>query len=206
MKKLTLVFFIFASLASISQTDSIPYSHDFEFKEGIYFTFYQFKHNHPIPVSSIISDYPKSQLDFLTEVTSHKIIEFKDDFGIIQKAETSLLWGYCRNRSVYINFNNDFNKVNVMGTLFYFTASVTCTIGVPDPMGGTTTYDELRQFVYDTPSNKVFDFNVKNMEIILKNDDELYTKFMGMKKHDKPDAIFILLRKYNEKHPFYIFK
>ncbi len=206
MKKLIFVFLLITSVAGRAQQDSIAYSHEFDFKEGVYLTYYQFKHNLPIPVSAIVSSYPKTQLDFLTEVTDQKFIEIKDAAGNTQKVESSTLWGYCRNRSVYVNFNKQFNKLNTIGTLCYFTSSVTCSTGMPDPMGMPSTYEELRQFVYDTKTNKVYDFNVKNMEELLKNDEELYNKFMAMKKREKADVIFVLLRKYNERHPFYILK
>ncbi len=204
MKHLLFINLFFISSLCPAQNDSIPYSHEFEFNEGIYLTFSSFKQNKPVPVSAIVSGYPKNQLDFFTEVTREKTIQVKDNEGNLQKFETKSIWGYCRNRSVYINFNNQFSKINVIGTLCYFTATVTRSMGVPDPMGMNTTYEELHQFVYQTSTNKVYDFDAKNMGILLKNDDELYTRFMAMKKRDKPDAIFILLRKYNEKHPLYI--
>ena len=42
------------------------------------------------------------------------------------------------------------------------------------------------------------------MEILLKNDAELFDQFMKLKKRKKADSIFIYLRKYNEKHPLYL--
>ena len=107
-----------------------------------------------------------------------------------------------------MNFSHAFNRLNVIGTLCHFTATVRTSVGYHDPMnynyGLHDTYDELRQFIYDTEINRVLDFNVANMEVILKNDDELYKQFMALKKREKSDAIFIYLRKYNEKHPFYL--
>jgi len=47
-------------------------------------------------------------------------------------------------------------------------------------------------------------YDVKNMEILLKNDADLYLNFMKFKKRQKSEAIFIYLRKYNENHPFYL--
>ena len=82
---------------------------------------------------------------------------------------------------------------------------VATSVGFNDPMGYglNRTVDELRQYVFDTQTNKAFDFNVKNMEILLKNDTDLYNQFMALKKREKPDVIFVYLRKFNEKHPLY---
>lgn len=48
------------------------------------------------------------------------------------------------------------------------------------------------------------DFNVTNMEEILKTDTDLYNQFMKLKESEKPNSIFTYLRKYNEKHPLYL--
>jgi hypothetical protein len=51
----------------------------------------------------------------------------------------------------------------------------------------------------------ITEFNVDAMEVILKNDAELYAEFMKLKKRKKADSIFIYLRKYNDVHPLYIY-
>lgn len=206
MNKLFTILFSFFSLIVISQPDSIPYSRDYEFKEGVFFTPKQFKQNNPILKLSISSGIPSNQLDFLTQVVEQKIITFKDASGNEQKLETASIWGYCQNRSFYINFNNVFNRFNVIGTFCHFTAIVSTSVGFRDPMGYglNNSVDEMRQFVFDTQTNKVYDFNVKNMELLLKNDSDLYIQFMALKKRKKADSIFIYLRKYNEKHPLYL--
>ncbi len=141
-------------------------------------------------------------------MVTQKYIVFRDSIEKEQKIDLSQVFGYCQNRSVYINFNKDFNKLNVIGTLCYFTATVNNINGSRDPMDYNyainTSANELHQFVFDTRTNKVLDFNVKNMEELLKDDIELYTVFMKLKKREKNDAIFIYLRKYNENHPFYL--
>jgi len=208
MRKFFTILYSFFSLSAFAQIDSIAYSRDYEFNEGVFFTVNQFKKNTPIPKQVIVSAIPSSQLDFLKQVMEEKYFSYKDSAGIEQKVETKSLWGYCQNRSVYINFNNEFNKLVVIGTLGYFTAMIVTTVGFHDPMnynyGLNNTADEMHQFVFDSQSNKVLDFNVANMERLLKNDADLYNQFMAIKKRQKSDAIFVYLRKYNEKHPLYL--
>lgn len=200
------IIYSFFSLIAFAQSDSIAYSRDYEFTDGIFLTIDQFKNNHPIPKPSIISGIPKSELDFLKQVIEQKNIFYTDLEGVEQKIETAGVWGYCQNRSVYINFNKQFNKLNVIGTLCHFTAMVATTVSFHDPMGYglNNTVNELRQYVFDTQTNKVLDFTVKNMETLLQNDTDLYNQFMALKKREKPDAIFVYLRKFNEKHPLYL--
>lgn len=200
--------FVFFSLCTFAQTNTVAYSRDYEFKEGLFLTLEQFKKNTPILKSEIVSVLPKDQIDFLTQITEQKTVIYKDSAGIEQKIETSTVWGFYQNRTVFINFNNDFNRVNVIGTLSLFSALVTQAPLRNEPIGDIyaiePSFTELRQFVFDTQTNKVFDFNVKNMELLLKNDAELYAQFMKLKKRKKADSIFIYLRKYNEKHPLYL--
>ena len=122
------------------------------------------------------------------------------------KIETNSIWGYSQNRSVYLNFNKEFNRINVIGTVFHFTATVRTVSPYHDPMNYNygLSQDELKQFIFNTQTNVVSDFNVKNMELLLKDDEELFSKFEALKKREKADAIFIYLRKYNEKHPLYL--
>jgi hypothetical protein len=208
MKNLFLTILLLISVASIAQKDSIPYSRDFEFKEGIYLTIDQFKRNLPIPQSAIISPIPKTELNFLTLVLEKKTVKYKDPTGTEMEVPSAEVWGYCRNRSVYLNFNKTFNRINVIGRLCHFTAEILVRAAY-DPMyynrGMNTSYTELRQFVLDTQTNTIREFNSDSMEEFLKSDPELYAEFMKLKKRAKADSIFIYLRKFNDKHPLYLY-
>ena len=208
MKRFLTIIFSFISLITFAQSDSIAYSRDYEFAEGFYLAVNQFKNNDPVPKSSIISGIPKDQLDFMKQLMEQKNIVFTDSRSVEQNIETLTIWGYCQNRSVYINFNKQFNKLIVIGTLCHFTAMVATSASFRYPMdynyGFNNNVDVLRQYVFDTQTNKVFDFNVKTMEMLLKNDAILYDQFMALKKREKPDVIFVYLRKFNEKYPLYL--
>ena len=210
MKGCVYILLFFISGMGIAQSDSIPYTRDFEFKEGIYLTIDQFRNNQPIPPSSVISPIPKTELDFLTRVMEKKNVTYIDETGAEQQVASSSIWGYCRNRYLYVNFNQTFNRLNVIGNLCHFTSEVMILSAYQDPLyynhGITNSYNELRQFIFCTDSNIVRDFNTLSMEEILKNDGELYEQFMKMKRKEKGNSIFAYLRKYNEKHPLYIKK
>ncbi|MDQ3046111.1 MAG: hypothetical protein M3R27_01085 [Bacteroidota bacterium] len=208
MKRLIFFLILFSELTLSAQKDSVAYSRDYEFKEGIFIDGKSFRMNNPIPKNSIITAIPKNQLDLLDEVMEYKTVSYKDTSGKEMQLETATAWGYCQNRTIYLNFNKQFNRVNVIGSLCHLTAHVTTQVGYRDPMdynyGINNSYDELRQFVYDTKTDKVYDFNVKTMELLLKEDPALYDQFMKLKRREKADSIFIYLRKYNEKHPLYL--
>jgi hypothetical protein len=203
-----LALFLSIPLILSAQKDSIPYTRDYEFREGIFLTVQDLKYNNPIPKEAIISSLPSSGADFLSQVMAYKYVTYKDRQGLEQKLETATVWGFCQNRSLYINFNKEFNRINVIGSLCHLVATVSTVSGVRDPMNYNyainNTYEELRQFVVDLENNKVLDFNVKNMEAILQRDPVLHEEFMKLSRKKKADSIFIYLRKYNEKHPLYL--
>lgn len=200
-----IIISVLLTTSVFAQADSIAYSRDYEFKEGIYVSFDELKGNNPIPKMSIISSIPKEELTFLKQVMEQPGFKYIDSSGKELEMLSSAIWGYCQNRSIYINFNNTFNKLNVLGTLSHFTALVQTNVGYRDPMNyGLNTINELRQFVYDSQANKTYDFSSKNMEMLLINDIDLYKQFTGLKRRDKESSIFVYLRKYNEKHPLYL--
>ncbi len=208
MKNSILILLFFISTIGIAQADSTAYTRDFEFKEGIYLTIDQFKNNNPIPQAAIISAIPKTELNFLTLVLEGKKFTYRDQMGAEQEVASSAVWGYCRNRSIYLNFNKTFNRINVIGSLCHFTSEIQVISSYQDPMyynrGLTSSYNELRQFILCVDSNSVKDFNVASMEELLKNDKEFYEQFTKLKKKDKANSIFIYLRRYNERYPLYI--
>ena len=132
--KQKIVFLLFMLIVSTSFSHTVAYSRDYEFVEGAFLTIENFKNNNPITKASIVSAYPKNQIDFMTTVMNAKYLVYKDNQGIEQKIETTALWGYCQNRSVFINFNKELSKLNVIGTLSHFIAKKFTPVGYTDPM------------------------------------------------------------------------
>lgn len=209
MQRFVGILFMLISVCCNAQTPSIvPYSRDYEFKEGVFLTILQFKNNSPILKKDIVSMIPKSQVDFMSQMMSQNTFSVIDSSGSEQKIDVNTVWGYAQNRTIYINFNKEFNRLNVIGSLCLFSGMVARTPLRSEPISDMyaiePVFNELQQFVLDTQTGKVFDFNVQNMEFLLKNDTALYSEFMKLKKRAKADSIFIYLRKYNEKYPFYL--
>jgi hypothetical protein len=203
-----LLFLFIFSICKAQLSKNVPYSRDYEFKEGVYLSISQFKNNAPILKSDIESILPKDQIDFLTQVLEQKVVTYTDSAGQKQKNQPGTQWGYAQNRAIYINFNNEFNRMNVIGTLCLFSAMIVQSSIRNEPLGDMyaiqPSFQELRQYVLDTQTNKILDFDAKSMELLLKNDAVLYEGFMKLKKRAKADSIFIYLRKYNENHPLYL--
>jgi hypothetical protein len=211
-KRLPLPLFLLPLLFSVvvsAQKDSILYTSDFKFKEGIYLSYESFRANHPVPKASIISDYNHDELDFLRKIVTKRNISYTDSTGHIQEINPSKLWGFCENNSIYIHFSSDFNKIVVMGSICHFTALYTTYLstGPATGVGQTngTPVESMQQYILDTQTGKILDFELPEMESILKRDQELYAEFMKMKKGKRKQMMFIYLRKYNERHGLYFY-
>lgn len=199
-----ILFFVGISLVSFSQTDTVAFYHGYEFDEGIYINIQQFKANTPISKQAIVSQLNKNEIDFFSQLIEQKEIVYKTEKGEEKTILTDNLWGFCQNRGVYVFFNNDFYRLNVIGSICLFSANVRVTIAYNDPMMMNSRAEELRQFVFLLKSPQIFEFNANNMMQLLKDDNELYNQFTILKKRKREGAIFVFLRKYNQRNPFYV--
>ena len=105
MKRSIFNLLFFISSWGVAQTDSILYTRDFECREDIYLTLEQFRNNDPILPSAIVSSVPKTELNFLSRVLERKKLTYKDKTGAHQEIATANVWGFCRNKTLFINFN-----------------------------------------------------------------------------------------------------
>lgn len=194
----------------ITPQKSIQYDKDFVFRDGIYFTFLDFKNNNPIPKAKIIFNSNKDDKNFLKYVLAKSSFTYIDGFGKEMIRQSDDVWGYCSNGTIYINHGTDYNRVTIIGSICHFVATIPVRVGAADPFYNNQPFGERDQFTYvtdqliiDFESGKVLSFNVDNMEGLLSRDPALYKEFTALKKRQKRDSIFVYLRKYNEKYPVY---
>lgn len=206
--KLSLLITSFFILFTCSAQQLKQYDKEFEFKEGIYLNFHQFRRNNPIERSQIVSEFNKTEMDFLKQVVQLKTINYIDSIGVKRTVNTVELWGYSNNNTVYINYKDDFNRVPFIGSLCHFTAMVTYYTRYRDPymyggMGTAMTLPskQMEQFIIDTDSGVIYSFSVETIEFLLQKDAVLLAEFQVLKRKKKRDSVFLYLRKYNEKHP-----
>lgn len=205
-----LLLFIVAMLQAAAQ-EVIQYVPGYEFREGVYLTFEQFKNNDPIPKNSIISKFDKSDTDFLPAILDEKVFSFKDAADSVRSASTENVWGFSRNGAIFIRVQDNYNRIAVLGSISHFVATITVynTMNSPfmnpyyGPGSMPTTTQEMRQMILDCKTGRTTDFTQENMENILQRDQRLFDEFNALKKSQKKDLLFLYLRKYNEKHPLF---
>lgn len=218
--KLSLLFIYFlffgffvCPLLSIGQESAknmVEYSPEFKFKEGIYLNIDQWKNNRPITKQRIVTTTDANDFEYFVKILSEETLQYFDDYGIQQTIKVSEIWGYCRKGMVFINWHGEFNRVPVIGSITYFAAMISVSgTRFEDPFDpyypsmtvGDNTQEEIRQYIIDFESGAVLDFNIHNVEELLKKDPELYAEYKALKKKKKRMLALSYIRKFNTAYP-----
>lgn len=220
-KSYLIVFLLFFITESVyAQTDSIPegcvkYTHSFKFKDGIYLNFQQVKLNDPLQKSQIVTNIDYNSFDFYEKLFESKQISLYDNLGVKKDIKINGIWGFSDKGILYINLNDEFNRIPVLGTISHFIANKTYIEYDPysySPYNrynsyyysdSRTTKTVLMQYILDFESGKIYDFNYKSVELLISVDEELYEEFVKLSKRKKKKLKFLYIRKYNKKHPVY---
>jgi hypothetical protein len=207
MRALFFGWLMFLSSLAFAQSDSLQYTQGFSFNTGIYLTYDQFRTNSPLPKSALVYEGDTSKLDFLRQLLTKDSFQWRDTAGVLHTTKMITTWGYCENKTVYIRYNYSFNRVMVIGTICHFTAYVTNYMYTGPGSAPTSQYgtpvETMQQYVLDTKTGSIYDFNPQTISYILQRDPVLSAEYSALKKRQKKDQAFIYLRKYNEKHPLY---
>jgi len=216
------------SLSAFPQKDSagyIRYTPGFKFAEGIYLNFEQVKQNKPISKAQIISQVPYDDPDFYDKILQEKKIQVFDNLGTKQDLSTKNLWGFSRNGVLYINVNEGYYRITIIGNICHFVASLTTYDNLRNPYYssyggypyGGYPYDpyspyyssrqgntEMKQYLLDFKTGNVLEYDVKSVELLLMADPELHDEFASLRNKKQKQLKFLYIRKFNERNPLYL--
>jgi len=105
--------------------EKVKYTPDFKFKDGIYLNFEQVKANSPIPKAKILTSADYNDREFFTKVFAGEKIYFYDEMGIRQEVDKNSIWGYARNGVLYVQVQENFNRITFVGSICHFVADIT---------------------------------------------------------------------------------
>jgi len=211
----------------------VKYSPEFKFKDGIYINFDQVKLNKPIPKAKLLTSVDYNDREFFKKIMSSEKIHFYDDMGVRQDLAISNIWGYARNGVLYIQIQENFNRITFVGSICHFVADVTSTdprysnspYGYYDPYyspygynsfyspyssygspyrQSNSTRSELKQYLIDFESGKMLEFDIDNTELLLMKDNALYEEYVQLSHKKKKQLMFVYIRKFNDKNPLYL--
>lgn len=229
LRKIFSILYVLSILwaSGFSQTDTVRYNTDFKFEDGLYFSFEMVKNNNPVPGARIITKYDHTDPLFYDNILKDKSIAFFDKNGARQEVPSSKLWGFSRNGVLYIRISEGFHRITIVGTISHFVANITTySTQYYDPYsygryGGspyynpyynpyspynqrTTRNSEMKQYLLDFETGKIYDYDYKAVEMFLMKDPELYDEFAALRKRKQKQMKFFYLRKFNERNPLYI--
>ena len=156
--------------------------------------------------------------------------------GIRKEIVTNSIWGYARNGVLYIQIQENFNRITYVGSICHFVADITTYdsryYGSPysyyDPYYspyspyGYGSYNsrypssyypyrnnnmarsEIKQYLIDFETGNISEFDMKNTELLLMKDPELYEEFAQLPRRKRKDLMFVYIRKFNEKNILYL--
>jgi hypothetical protein len=103
----------------------VMYTPDFRFTDGIYVSFDQVKANRPIPKAKLLTSTDYNDKEFFKNILKSEKIYYYDAMGIRQEILTSTIWGYARNGVLYVQVQENFNRITFIGNICHFVADVT---------------------------------------------------------------------------------
>ena len=212
----SLVVFGLASLAN-GQWDSIQYApkdtsriqYDggFDFREGIYFGFEDFRTNRPsVALKDLLNDQGKPVGDLRQ---SNGKLFYTDSTGAEQRISLDRTWGFCNRDVVYVRIGDGFNRIGMMGAIAHIVYDNTYSNwgGYYGGMYGvgpsTTTVQEQR--VLDMETGSFLPVSAGGIYQAIQGDPELRAEFEALPKKERNQdvSVFRFVRRYNERHPLY---
>lgn len=215
--------FIFLSKEGCGQEvpDSlVVYDSDYKFTEGVFLDFNSVKRNSPIPKSRILSNVDYSDKDFFDRVLSAKKLYYYDNLGNKVEIRTDGVWGYSRNGFLYVNVDDGYFRITLIGSICHFIGYRTYESYASNyPYSGsyysgypyssrtpTTTTTEMQQFILDFDTGNIIEYSVEGVEVALMADPELHDEYMQLSKKKKKQLKFVYIRRFNERNPLYLIK
>lgn len=133
LKMLRVIFLIslfssglpFLQLFGQDKAEMAKYTPDFKFNDGIYLNFDQVKLNRPIPKAKLLTSVDYNDREFFKKVLEMDKIYFYDNIGVRQEIAKNTIWGYARNGVLYIQIQDNFNRITFVGSICHFVADIT---------------------------------------------------------------------------------
>jgi hypothetical protein len=204
-----LLFVMLYSVIGLSQTEKEEYKFGFDFVEGIYLSYEEFVNNSPsIKMSNVILIKPlPRELEFINKRI--RSIIYLDENGKTQNISAKTIWGLCIKNEIYIQINDELNKLIKIGSICYFIEDRTPesyqrTYSAYGNVGGESSLLRDRIHVFDIDSGTILSFKQNNFEKLIVDDSSLYNEFNSLGDDaTKSKYLFRYLELYNERNPVY---
>lgn len=189
---------------AVSDTTRILYDGGFDFREGIYFGFEDFRANRPsVSLKDLLNDQGKAAGDLRQ---SNGKLFYIDSAGAKQRIDLDHAWGFCNRDVVYVRIGDGFSRIGLMGSVAHIVFDNTYrNWGYHASAYGmgpsSTTVQEQR--LLDMGTGNFQPVTVGGIYLSILHDVELVAEFEALPKRERNrnETIFRFMRRYNERHP-----
>ncbi len=201
--------------------NKIKYTPQYKFKDGIYLNFKAVKNNNPTPKERIVTSIDPKDFEFFEKVLENKTISTYDALGELIEVKVKNIWGFSHNGVLYINANNEFNRIPILGSICHFVANKTTIHETSvSPSGAYNNYSyynnsynspttryatkEMTQYILDFETGKIMEYNAKSVSVALMKDPELHDEFEELSSRKQEKKKFYYIRQFNKRNPLYL--
>lgn len=185
------------------QRDSVRYSGGFVFHDGIYLDFQAFRNNAPsVPMAALTTAQDQRVTDLAS--TNGKLF-YPDSLGQSTRLDLDRTWGFCDKGIVYVRAGNDFSRIGLMGTLAHLVFDATYHNFDPYMYNGGSTYTVEEQRFLNMETGAFLTVTAGGIYQAISRDAILKEDFdaLSRKQRNKPETVFLFMRRYNDRHPLY---
>jgi hypothetical protein len=194
--------------------DSIVFSKDYFFNEGIYLTHHDFRTGNAIPRSFVLTSIEKNQLDFFS-----KLVERQDTLVVrngigIKIVLSDSVFCFVQNNVVYMNVEGSFCRIPVFGNISHFIGTISVkTLNQPgnfyDPYtvsGGSSITGvsgrtkETRELLFDFYTGEISLADTKQMEELIRDDNELSAEYRKLSRRQQRKKLNDFIKRYNARN------
>jgi hypothetical protein len=231
---LMLVFLLSSPGFGQMTKDTVQFTPDFKFRDGIFLNFDMVRENNPIPKAKLLTSVDYNDREFFTRLMESDKIYFYDNMGMRQEIDKSSIWGFSRNGVLYRKIQDNFNRITYFGSIIHYVADVTTyessysnypyggyyspynsyynpyyssyynPYSYGSPYNSGSPRTNLHQYIIDFETGEEREYNLQNLEALLMRDPEIYEEFLSLRGKNQKKMMFVFLRKYNEKHPVFL--
>lgn len=205
-----LICFNLIVFSAKAQNDSSLYQVGMPLNDGVYLTYWDFRHNNPVLKENIEFGKNKEQLDYVGKALEQEKLNYKLN-GNALSINSKEVWGYVQNGTFYVNYQSKFYRIPVFGAISFLVAMVEVKqSGFYDPRfggytGGMVT-TEQREFVMNFYEGKLTELRQNEVELLLSRDKALYEEFSKLSNRKQKEQLYRYIRRYNENNPVYFLK
>lgn len=205
-----LLFIVFTCLQAlaVAQQDSVKVPDDM--KDGFYLTYADFRRNRAIEKEAVVTEMDRDQLEFMGKLMNQEKIVYRRD-GAVQSVDPRIIWGFFQNKTLYVNYKEEFYRVPVFGSICYLVASVTIySGGFYDPTFGYVVTPgrgkEIREFIMNYYDGEITELKSGRVEELLSRDAALYAEYKALSRRRQREQLYRYIRRFNESHPVYFLR